>query len=58
MSTNQVYKTTVPSFKNHVEWVQDLSFVITTRYKLSASTVVNQQNKNKEGWEMTRAEIN
>ena len=58
MSTKKVYKTKVPSLKNHVFWVQDLSFVTMTSYKLRASTVVNQQNKNKEWWEITRAEMN
>ena len=48
MSTKQVYKTKVPSLKNHVFLVQDFSFVTMTSYKLKASTVVNQQNKNKE----------
>ena len=36
------------SFKNHVCSMQIFSFVITTRYKLNASTVVNQRNRNKE----------
>ena len=58
MSTKKVYKTEVPSLKNHVFWVQDFSFVTMTSYKLRASTVVNQQNKNKEWWETTRAEMN
>ena len=58
MSTKQVYKTKVPSLKNHVRWVQDFSFVAMTSYKLRASTVVNQQNKNKEWWEIRRAEMN
>ena len=58
MSTKQVYKTKVPSVKNHVCWVQEFSFVTVTSYKLRASTVVNQQNKNKERWEMTLAEMN
>ena len=48
MSTKKVYKTEVPSLKNHVFWVEDFSFVTMTSYKLRASTVVNQQNKNKE----------
>ena len=58
MSTKQVYKTKVPSLKNQGFWVQDFSYVTMTSYKLRASTVVNQQNKNKEWWEITRAEIN
>ena len=48
MSTKQVYKTKVPSLKNYICRVQDFSFVTVTSYKLRASTVVNQQNKNKE----------
>ena len=46
--TEEVYKTEVPFFKNHVCRVQIFSFVIMTRYKLSASTFVNQRNRNKE----------
>ena len=45
MSTKKVYKTEVPSLKNHVFLVQDFSFVTMTSYKLRASTVVNQQIK-------------
>ena len=52
MSTKQVYKTKVPPLKNHVCWVQDFSFVTVTGYKLRASTVVNQKNKNKDWWEI------
>ena len=48
MSTKKVYKTKVPSLKNHVFLVQDLNFVTMTSYKLRVSTVVNQQNKIKE----------
>ena len=58
MSTKQGYKTKVPSVNKHVCWVQDFSFVTMTSYKLRASTVVNQQNKNKEWWEITRAGMN
>ena len=58
MSIKQVYMTKVPSLKNRVCWVEDLSFVTMTSYKLRASTVVNQQNKNREWWEITRAEMN
>ena len=58
MSAKQVYKTKVPSLKNHVRWVQDFSFVTMASYKLRALTCSESANKNKEWWEITRAEMN
>ena len=58
LNTINIYKTSLQDWgsflESHVFLIQVFSFVITTRYKLSASTVMNRRNRNKEWWEIRR----